>query len=108
MRSGRIAGPPRKSGTSRRRHPDHADHETGGGHAMDKMTIGLLHPGEMGSMVGAAARANGLRVLWASDGRGGQTVGRATQARLGDVKKPAPPVAARQALVSACPPHTAR
>ncbi len=29
-------------------------------------TIGLLHPGEMGASVGAAARACGSRVLWAS------------------------------------------
>ena len=74
---------------------------------MDKMTIGLLHPGEMGSMVGAAARANGLRVLWASDGRGGQTVARATAAGLEDVKTLAPLVAASQVIVSVCPPHAA-
>ena len=36
-------------------------------------TIGLLHPGEMGAAVGAAARANGARVLWASEGRGADT-----------------------------------
>ena len=30
-------------------------------------TIGLLHPGEMGSMVGAAVRSGGSRVLWAGD-----------------------------------------
>jgi len=35
-------------------------------------TIGILHPGEMGSAVGAAARAGGARVLWASAGRGGR------------------------------------
>ncbi len=74
---------------------------------MDKMTIGLLHPGEMGSMVGAAARANGLRVLWASGGRGGQTVARATAAGLEDVKTLAPLVAASQVIVSVCPPHAA-
>ncbi len=33
-------------------------------------TIGILHPGEMGSEVGASARAGGARVVWAS-GRGG-------------------------------------
>jgi 3-hydroxyisobutyrate dehydrogenase-like beta-hydroxyacid dehydrogenase len=74
---------------------------------MDKVTIGLLHPGEMGSMVGAAARANGLRVLWASDGRGGQTVTRAAAAGLEDVKTLAPLVAASQVILSICPPHAA-
>ena len=74
---------------------------------MDKVTIGLLHPGEMGSMVGAAARANGLRVLWASDGRGGQTVARAAAADLEDVKTLAPLVAASQVILSICPPHAA-
>jgi 3-hydroxyisobutyrate dehydrogenase-like beta-hydroxyacid dehydrogenase len=74
---------------------------------MDKVTIGLLHPGEMGSMVGAAARANGLRVLWASDGRGGQTVARAAAAGLDDVKTLAPLVAASQVILSICPPHAA-
>src|SRR5262245_38375650 len=71
------------------------------------MTIGLLHPGEMGSMVGAAARANGLRVLWASDGRGGQTAARATAAGLEDVKTLAPLAASSQVILSVCPPHAA-
>ena len=75
---------------------------------MEKVTtIGVLHPGEMGSMVGAAARANGLRVLWASDGRGGQTVARAAAAGLEDVKTLAPLLAASQVLLSICPPHAA-
>ena len=38
-------------------------------------TIGLLHPGEMGATVGAAARLNEVPVVWASDGRGPQTRG---------------------------------
>ena len=33
------------------------------------MRIGLLHPGEMGSAIGAALRGNGHEVLWASQGR---------------------------------------
>jgi 3-hydroxyisobutyrate dehydrogenase-like beta-hydroxyacid dehydrogenase len=74
---------------------------------MDKVTIGLLYPGEMGSMVGAAARANGLRVLWASDARGGQTVARAAAAGLEDVKTLAALVAASQVILSICPPHAA-
>ena len=75
---------------------------------MEKVTtIGLLHPGEMGSMVGAAARASGLRVLWASDGRGGQTSARAAAAGLDDVKTLAPLVATSQVILSVCPPHAA-
>lgn len=74
---------------------------------MKDVTIGILHPGEMGSMVGAAARANGLRVLWASDGRGGQTRARAAAAGLEDVKTLAPLVAGSQVILSICPPHAA-
>jgi len=75
---------------------------------MEKVTtIGVLHPGEMGSMVGAAARANGLRVLWASDGRGGQTSARAAAAGLEDVKTLAPLIAESQVILSICPPHAA-
>ena len=47
--------------------------------------IGVLHPGEMGAAVGAAARLNGGRVLWASAGRGEATRARAASAGLEDV-----------------------
>ena len=36
---------------------------------MADRAIGLLHPGEMGAAIGAALRANGCRVGWASAGR---------------------------------------
>jgi len=42
-------------------------------------TIGILHPGEMGSSVAAAARAGGSRVVWASAGRGEATRKRAAR-----------------------------
>ena len=74
---------------------------------MASSTIGLLHPGDMGSMVGASARANGLRVLWASEGRSAQTRERATAAGLEDMKGLAPVVAASQIVLSVCPPHAA-
>ena len=74
---------------------------------MASATIGLLHPGDMGSMVGASARANGLRVLWASEGRSPQTLERAAAAGLEDMKGLAPVVAASQAILSVCPPHAA-
>jgi len=47
-------------------------------------TIGLLNPGEMGSMVGAAVRSAGARVLWAGEGRSGATRKRASDAGLED------------------------
>ncbi len=48
-------------------------------------TIGLLHPGEMGATVGAAARANDVQVVWASNGRGPETRDRADASGLTDV-----------------------
>lgn len=74
---------------------------------MANPTIGLLHPGEMGSMVGAAARANGLRVLWASEGRSAPTRERAAAAGLEDANSVGVLIAASQVIVSVCPPHAA-
>src|SRR2546429_4555 len=71
-------------------------------------TIGLLHPGEMGASVGAAARANGARVLWASEGRGGETAARAAAAQLEDAGTLRKVVAASDVILSVCPPHAAR
>ena len=41
------------------------------------MIVGLLHPGEMGAAVGRALQANGVEVLWASEGRSEATRARA-------------------------------
>ncbi|OGL11206.1 MAG: hypothetical protein A3I14_13010 [Candidatus Rokubacteria bacterium RIFCSPLOWO2_02_FULL_73_56] len=71
-------------------------------------TIGILHPGEMGSAVGAAARAGGARVLWASAGRGGVTRERAAAAGLEDAGTLAALVAASDVILSVCPPAAAR
>ncbi len=46
------------------------------------MTIGVLHPGEMGAAVGAALRAAGQTVVWASPGRSAATAKRAEEADL--------------------------
>jgi 3-hydroxyisobutyrate dehydrogenase-like beta-hydroxyacid dehydrogenase len=70
-------------------------------------TIGLLHPGEMGASVGASGRANGHRVLWASEGRGGDTHKRAAAAGLEDAGTLAALVAASDVVLSVCPPHAA-
>src|SRR3989442_12618552 len=70
-------------------------------------TIGLLHPGEMGSMVGAAVRSGGSRVLWAGEGRSAATHKRATDAGLEDAGSLAALVRASEVIVSVCPPAAA-
>lgn len=70
-------------------------------------TIGVLHPGDMGSMVGASARANGLRVLWASGERSAKTRERAAAAGLEDARTLAGVTAASDVILSVCPPHAA-
>jgi 3-hydroxyisobutyrate dehydrogenase-like beta-hydroxyacid dehydrogenase len=70
-------------------------------------TIGLLHPGEMGASVGASGRAGGHRVLWVSEGRGGETRTRAAKADLEDAGRLSALVAASDVVLSVCPPHAA-
>jgi len=70
-------------------------------------TIGLLNPGEMGSMVGAAVRSGGSRVLWAGEGRSAATRKRASEAGLEDVGSVAALVRASDVILSVCPPHAA-
>jgi 3-hydroxyisobutyrate dehydrogenase-like beta-hydroxyacid dehydrogenase len=69
--------------------------------------IGLLHPGEMGAAVGAAARLNGARVVWASAGRGDATRARAAAAGLEDVGSVDRLVAESGLILSICPPAAA-
>jgi 3-hydroxyisobutyrate dehydrogenase-like beta-hydroxyacid dehydrogenase len=70
-------------------------------------TIGLLHPGDMGGVVGACAKAAGQRVLWASAGRSAGTRQRAAAAGLEDAGTVAALVAASDVVLSICPPHAA-
>jgi 3-hydroxyisobutyrate dehydrogenase-like beta-hydroxyacid dehydrogenase len=70
-------------------------------------TIGLLNPGEMGSMVGAAVRSTGARVLWAGEGRSAATRKRAADAGLEDAGSVASVVKASEVILSVCPPHAA-
>jgi 3-hydroxyisobutyrate dehydrogenase-like beta-hydroxyacid dehydrogenase len=67
--------------------------------------VGLLHPGEMGASVGRALQANGVEVLWASEGRSAATHERARTFRdAGTV----PELASEADLIlSICPPHAA-
>jgi 3-hydroxyisobutyrate dehydrogenase-like beta-hydroxyacid dehydrogenase len=69
--------------------------------------VGLLHPGEMGASVGAAAAAAGSAVVWASRGRSEATRRRAQAAGLGDVGTLDNLVEGVEAIVSVCPPASA-
>jgi 3-hydroxyisobutyrate dehydrogenase-like beta-hydroxyacid dehydrogenase len=67
--------------------------------------VGLLHPGEMGSAIGAALVAGGHEVIWASDGRSAATRDRASAFRdAGSVEALA---AQAELILSICPPHAA-
>ena len=69
--------------------------------------VALLHPGNMGVTIGAAASAGGARVLWASNGRGQATRERAEQAGLQDAGTLADAVRRADVVLSVCPPHAA-
>ena len=66
--------------------------------------VGLLFPGEMGTLVGAAAGAD---VLWASDGRSEVTARRASEAGFRDVGTVDELVAQSEIVISLCPPAIA-
>jgi 3-hydroxyisobutyrate dehydrogenase-like beta-hydroxyacid dehydrogenase len=73
---------------------------------MGDMTIGLLHPGEMGAAVGQCLTAAGHRVLWVPEGRSAATRERAAAAGLEGCGWAE--MAARSAvIVSVCPPAAA-
>jgi hypothetical protein len=67
--------------------------------------VGLIHPGEMGSAVGAALARNGHDVIWASAGRSEATVQRA--AGLRDVGSLDAMFAEAAVVLSIVPPHAA-
>lgn len=69
--------------------------------------VGLLHPGEMGASVGAALRARGETVLWASSGRSAATTERARRAGLEDAGDVGELCRRSEILLSVCPPHAA-
>ena len=74
---------------------------------MSALTVGLLHPGEMGVSVGAAAKAGGNEVLWASRGRGSVTRQRAGDAALTERNEITELLEESGMVVSVCPPHAA-
>jgi 3-hydroxyisobutyrate dehydrogenase-like beta-hydroxyacid dehydrogenase len=66
--------------------------------------VGLLFPGEMGTLIGAAARAD---VLWASEGRSVTTARRADAAGFRDVETVAALAESSEVVLSVCPPAIA-
>ena len=71
------------------------------------MRVGLLHPGQMGVSVGAAAMAAGAEVLWTSEGRSPATRERAESAGFGDAGTLSAFLGASEVVISVCPPHGA-
>jgi len=74
---------------------------------MAARTVGLLHPGEMGSVLGKIVRTGGFQVLWASEGRSQASQVRAEAAGLVDARTLAALVKQSDVIVSVCPPHAA-
>jgi 3-hydroxyisobutyrate dehydrogenase-like beta-hydroxyacid dehydrogenase len=75
---------------------------------MCALTVGLLHPGEMGAAVGQCLAEAGHRVLWVPDGRSPASAARAAAAGLTAVSGGlADLVRETEVIVSVCPPHAA-
>jgi len=74
---------------------------------MGDVTIGLLHPGEMGAAVGQCLAGAGHRVLWVPEGRSAATAARAEAAGLTAVDSLAALAQQAEVIVSVCPPHAA-
>jgi 3-hydroxyisobutyrate dehydrogenase-like beta-hydroxyacid dehydrogenase len=70
-------------------------------------TVGLLHPGEMGSVVGECLRRAGARVVWSSAGRSEASRRRARTADLEDLGTLPAVGAASDVVLSVCPPDSA-
>ena len=74
---------------------------------MTNNLVGLLHPGEMGASIGAAAQKAGYTVYWASEGRGPATRARAERIGLRDAGSLAELCARCAVIASVCPPGAA-
>ena len=75
--------------------------------AMPVKTIALLHPGEMGSAIGACLARRGFRVVWASARRSAATRSRAIAAGLEDLGSVERALNVADMALSVCPPHGA-
>ena len=69
--------------------------------------IGVLHPGEMGVSIAAAAINNGYEVCWTSRGRSEQTRTRAKEHNLIEIDSLPELCQACEIVLSICPPHAA-
>jgi 3-hydroxyisobutyrate dehydrogenase-like beta-hydroxyacid dehydrogenase len=74
---------------------------------VDKTSIGVLHPGEMGAAVGACLTQRGLTVLWASVGRSPATAARVAAAGMRDVGTAGEMSRQADVILSVCPPGAA-
>jgi 3-hydroxyisobutyrate dehydrogenase-like beta-hydroxyacid dehydrogenase len=74
---------------------------------MGDVTVGLLHPGEMGAAVARCLAGGGHRVLWSPEGRSPATAARAEAAGLTATGDLAELVRAADIIMSVCPPHAA-
>ncbi len=74
---------------------------------MSIQTVTLLHPGNMGVTIGAAAATSGARVLWVSQQRGQATRKRAEKAELTEIKGLDEALRQSELVLSVCPPHAA-
>jgi 3-hydroxyisobutyrate dehydrogenase-like beta-hydroxyacid dehydrogenase len=75
---------------------------------MPGTTIGLLHPGEMGSAVGRCLVEQGHTVLWVPQGRGPATAHRAVAAGLTEAASLDDLTGRSEVILSVCPPQAAR
>jgi 3-hydroxyisobutyrate dehydrogenase-like beta-hydroxyacid dehydrogenase len=69
--------------------------------------IGILHPGEMGISIAAAAINNDHEVYWASEGRSDRTRARAEKHSLNEVESLRELCQTCEIILSVCPPHAA-
>jgi 3-hydroxyisobutyrate dehydrogenase-like beta-hydroxyacid dehydrogenase len=74
---------------------------------MTNNLVGILHPGEMGASIGAAAHKAGCTVYWASEGRGPATRVRAERSGLSDAGSLDELCRRCDTVVSVCPPDAA-
>lgn len=72
-----------------------------------RITIGVLHPGNMGAAVAASAVASGNHVVWVSEDRSDASIARAERAGLEDVHWLNGLVNQSDVILSICPPHAA-
>src|SRR5437879_8511200 len=75
--------------------------------AESRITVGLLHPGEMGAAVGTTVVAGGMPCLWASAARSAATRARAREVGLEDGGTLEAVVRASRVILSVVPPHGA-